>query len=234
MKNGINNTVAVEGTHISKSIADLTKDTKKTVVAFLDGDRGGELILRELMQVARVDYIARAPEGQEVENLSRREITKALQTRIPADQALALVSDKRSVAPRRKKLTRHSKRDTRRPAEEEEKELPSLPARTQPRKRAIPEIDGEYLAKVKEIKESFKAILFGKDKKIIIECGVAELAKTLEEQNSVEAIVFDGVVTQRLVDTASKKSTSLLIGAAIADIENRPKGMQIITFDDIE
>ena len=63
IKCGITNTVAVEGTHVPKSISDLTKKRGKKVIAFLDGDRGGDLILRELMQVAKVDYIARAPEG---------------------------------------------------------------------------------------------------------------------------------------------------------------------------
>ncbi len=235
MKSGINNTVAGEGTHISKSIADLTGDRKKTVVAFLDGDRGGDLILRELMQVARVDYIARAPEGKEVENLSRHEITKALQTRIPAEQALSLVSDKRAAPAKKKKTLRRSKKETKRDIEHaDEESLPSLPARSRSTKRPAPAVDKEYLDKVQEIKESFKAILFDSNKKVIIECGVAELAKTLETQESVTAIVFDGVVTQRLVDTASKKSTALLIGAAIADIENRPRGMQILTFDDLE
>ena len=126
MKSGINNTVAVEGTHISKSIADLTGDKKKTVVAFLDGDRGGDLILRELMQVARVDYIARAPEGKEVENLSRREITKALQTRIPAEQALSLVSDKRTSPTKKKKTIRRSKKEPRRVIERDDEEPPTI------------------------------------------------------------------------------------------------------------
>ncbi len=231
---GITNTVAVEGTHISKSIADLTRDKSKTVIAFLDGDRGGDLILRELMQMARVDYIARAPEGKEVENLTRREITKALQTRIPADQALALVSDRRTaMTSKRKKPPRRTRREPRR-ASERETHRPAVPTRSRVVKRSAPEIDEVYLAKVNEIKESFRAALFDDKKQIIVECGVAELAKTLEKQDSVAAIVFDGVVTQRLVDTALKKSTSLLIGAAIADIETRPKGMQIITFDGLQ
>jgi len=231
MKSGINNTVAVEGTHISKSIADLTSDKGKTVIAFLDGDRGGDLILRELMQMARVDYIARAPEGKEVEHLSRREITKALQTRISAEQALELVSDKK-VGVKKRKTPRHTKKEPRKSPKEDT--MPSRPSRERPTKRPMPEIDEIYLTKVNELKESFKAVLFDADKKVIVECGVAEITKTLEEQESVDAIVFDGVVTQRLVDTAEKKKTSLLIGAAIADIENRPRGMHIFTFDDIE
>jgi DNA primase len=227
MKNGISNTVAVEGTHIPKSISELTKKRGKKVIAFLDGDRGGDLILRELMQVARIDYIARAPGGKEVEDLTKREITKALQAKIPAEKALALVSDKRSTTRGRKKQPRREE-----PREEVE------PRRAPPRGRAVSrrrviEIDEAYKEKIREIKESFKAILFDSDKKVIVECGVAELAKTLEQQESVEAIVFDGVVTQRLVDTAITKKTSLLVGAAIADLEERPRGMQIVTFEDL-
>jgi DNA primase len=75
--------------------------------------------------------------------------------------------------------------------------------------------------------------LFGENKEVLVECGVAELAKTLEAQETVPAIVFDGVITQRLVDIASKKKTEFLIGAAIADIENKPDSMKIVTFDDL-
>ena len=231
MKNGISNTVAVEGTHVPKSISALTKKRGKTIIAFLDGDRGGDLILRELMQVAKIDYIARAPIGKEVEHLTRREITKALQTRIPAEKALALVSGKRSPPRGRKQVLRKTVKESR----DERKDSPrrAPPARGRAVSRRVPKIDEAYKAKIKEIKESFKAILFDSDKKVIVECGVAELAKTLEGQESVEAIVFDGVVTQRLVDTAVTKKTSLLIGAAVADLDKRPHGMQILTFDDL-
>jgi hypothetical protein len=62
---------------------------------------------------------------------------------------------------------------------------------------------------------------------------VAELAKKLEEQEAVPTVVFDGVITQRLVDIAIKKKTELLIGAAVADIDVRQNGLKIVTFDDV-
>jgi DNA primase len=232
MKSGINNTVAVEGTNISKSIADLTKKRGKTIIAFLDGDRGGDLILRELMQMAKIDYIARAPDGKEVEELTRREVTKALQTRIPAAKALALVSGKKAPTKGKKPPARKTSRAPREETvEEEPRRRP--PARSRAPARRVPEIDEIYRKKVDALKESFKATLFGEDKKEIIECGVAELAKTLEAQEAVAAIVFDGVVTQRLVDIAVTKKTSLLVGAAVADLEERPRGMTIVTFEDL-
>jgi len=240
MKCGITNTVAVEGTHIPKSIVDLTKKRGKKIIAFLDGDRGGDLILRELMQVAKVHYIARAPEGKEVENLTRREVTKALQAQIPADQALTLVKDRKATPARRKRPSKKvtkTRRGTKsvddfdKPALEEDDQISS---RRRAVTRRIPvAIDEVYLSKIGDIKESFKALLYGEDKQVIIECGVAELAKILEEQERVPAIVFDGVITQRLVDIAGKKKTELMIGAAVADIENKPTSMKIVTFDDL-
>ena len=83
---GIKNAIAVEGTNVPKAVIELSK--KKTVTTFLDGDRGGELILKELLQTADVDYVAYAPEGKSVEDLSQKEIVKALRNKLPIEQVL--------------------------------------------------------------------------------------------------------------------------------------------------
>lgn len=80
---GIKNTIAVQGTQIPKPVIKLTKK-KESVTAFLDGDRGGTIILNELLQVAKIDYVARAPNGYEVEELTRKQLVKALQNKKPA------------------------------------------------------------------------------------------------------------------------------------------------------
>lgn len=80
---GIKNAVAVEGTNVPDAVADLTAD--RTVTAFLDGDRGGELILRELAQVGDVDYVAFAPPGESVEDLDRNAVFEALRGKVPYD-----------------------------------------------------------------------------------------------------------------------------------------------------
>ena len=86
---GIKNAVGVEGTNVPEAVADLTAD--RTVTAFLDGDRGGELILRELAQVGDVDYVAFAPPGESVEDLDRSAVFDALRGKVPysslADEA---------------------------------------------------------------------------------------------------------------------------------------------------
>ena len=81
---GIKNAVGVEGTDIPDSVADLTAD--RTTTVFVDGDRGGELILRELLQVGDVDFVVFAPADQSVEDLSRGEVFTRLRQKVPADR----------------------------------------------------------------------------------------------------------------------------------------------------
>ena len=88
LKAGIKNAIAVEGTNIPKTVQELSKE--RVVTAFTDGDRGGELILRELFQVAEVDFVARAPRAHEVEELSSKQIIKCLRNKVPGDQYMEM------------------------------------------------------------------------------------------------------------------------------------------------
>ena len=83
LRYGIKNAVGVEGTNVPDAVANLTQD--RTTTAFLDGDRGGRLILRELTQVGDVDHVAFAPEGRSVEDLERHEVFAALRGKDPID-----------------------------------------------------------------------------------------------------------------------------------------------------
>ncbi len=80
---GIKNAIGVQGTSVPDAVASLTTD--KTVTAFFDGDRGGDLLLKELGQVASIDFVAMAPTDDHVEDLSRNAVMKALREKIPAD-----------------------------------------------------------------------------------------------------------------------------------------------------
>ncbi|MBI4170594.1 MAG: DNA primase [Candidatus Aenigmarchaeota archaeon] len=86
LKNGIRNVIAIEGSKIPQAVIGLTKE--KTTTAFLDGDRGGNLDLKKLLAVAEIDYVAWAEPGKEVEELTKKQIFKALRERAPVDQAL--------------------------------------------------------------------------------------------------------------------------------------------------
>lgn len=83
LKNGIKNVIAIEGSKIPDAVADLTR--QKTTTAFLDGDRGGDLDLKKLLVIAEIDFVARAPPGKEVEELTKKEIFKSLREKTPVD-----------------------------------------------------------------------------------------------------------------------------------------------------
>jgi len=84
LKHGFKNCIAINGTSVPETIVELSK--RKTVTAFVDGDRGGDLILKELVNIAEIDYVTKAPSGMEVEEISKKEIHKALRSRIAVEQ----------------------------------------------------------------------------------------------------------------------------------------------------
>ena len=87
LRAGIKNTLAVQGTNIPQTVIDTCR--QKIVTTLFDGDRGGDLILQELLQVADIDFVAFSPRGMSVEDMSRKEITKALRNKVPIEYVLS-------------------------------------------------------------------------------------------------------------------------------------------------
>ncbi|MDH5703213.1 MAG: DNA primase DnaG, partial [Aigarchaeota archaeon] len=85
LKYGYNNAIAVEGVQVPKTIEEITH-RKQKVTAFLDGDHAGDLILKELLMKSKIDYVARAPRGKEVEELTKHEIDEALEKALPVEE----------------------------------------------------------------------------------------------------------------------------------------------------
>src|SRR3990167_8833713 len=85
LKHGFKNAVAINGTSVPETIVELC--SKKVVTVFVDGDRGGNLIIKELTQVADIDFVTKAPDGKEVEEITKKEIHKAIRSRISGEQA---------------------------------------------------------------------------------------------------------------------------------------------------
>jgi len=97
LRNDITNVIALGGatSNIPKSIINLCNE--KDVTLFVDGDRGGDMIIRSIIKVAEVDYVAKAPDGKEVEELTRKEIIKALRAKIPLSQYLGINKGKQQA-----------------------------------------------------------------------------------------------------------------------------------------
>ncbi len=84
LRNQIKNVIGMNGSNISNTIVRLSHE--KRITAFIDGDRGGILNARKLCQIARVQFIAKAPDGKEVEELTRKEILQSLKrTMLPKE-----------------------------------------------------------------------------------------------------------------------------------------------------
>lgn len=189
---GIENVVALEGAKIPETIIKLSK--QKEATALLDGDRGGDLILKELLQVTDVKYIARAPPGKEVEELTSRQIFTALQNRVPVEEVRA-----KKVRERRKIL-----------------------------------VPKQIVEARKELEGTLEAILFNEKMAQIERLPVSGLAEKLSQAEAVDTVVFDGVITQRLVDIANDKNVKLLVAARVSDVVKQPLKVHLLTFADVE
>ncbi len=192
MKQGITNIIALEGVKIPETIIRLTKEKEAT--AFLDGDRGGDLILKELIQVATVKYVARAPKGKEVEDSTVKEIETALQNKVPIEEIIG-----KKKVPKRKKIL-----------------LPK-----------------EILEAANSLKGTFEAVLLSEKMEQIGRMPVNELADKLKESEGVNTVVFDGIITQRLVDVASEKNIKYLVAGRVSDVVKQPLNLHLLTFNDL-
>ncbi|MEJ2242160.1 MAG: DNA primase DnaG [Candidatus Bathyarchaeota archaeon] len=193
LRAGIQNTIAVEGAKIPQTIIKLCKEREAT--AFLDGDRGGDLILKELKQVTSIKYVARAPRGKEVEDLTFKEIEKALKTKVPIEK----VKIKKEPQQQQKKL-----------------------------------VPKQFVETSKELTGTLEAVLLDKDLKKVDQIPVRELATKLQQMKDIDTVVFDGVITQRLVDIAAERNIKYLIAARVSKAMKQPLNLKLMTFEEIQ
>ena len=219
LKHGYRNVIAVGGASIPKTIVELSK--RKTAILFVDGDRGGELIARNLINVAEIDYVARAPPGREVEELTGKEIAKALQNKMTVEELLESIEKERKphreiraevIVPAEKIL---EKRNTKAEASEQI------------------EVPRKIVEKIEELKGTLEAVIYDDQWNELVSVPVKDLASKLKEMEKIGYIVFDGIVTQRLVDLAYTKGAKAIIGARIGDIVRKPTELVISSFRDV-
>jgi len=80
VRNGVNNVIAMNGTKLPEEIRELSKE--KDIILFVDGDRGGKLIVKNVVDNANVKYVVTAPDGKEVEELTGKEILMNLRKKL--------------------------------------------------------------------------------------------------------------------------------------------------------
>ena len=217
LRYGIKNAVGVEGTNISKTIIDLCE--KKTATAFFDGDRGGDLILQELLQLAEIDYVAYCPRGKSVEDLSRKEIIKALRNKVPVEYVKEQEAESEEAGTA----------DTNPPGEASAGR--SSPKKNAPKKRAEkdekkPQTLGDQIDAVrgKRIARFLSA-----DLGIIRESRPDEVEKIAGELNGdVTGLVTDGEVNQRILDLMVNKGLEYIAARDFKGIIKRPLTIRLL------
>jgi DNA primase len=197
LRYGVKNAIAVEGVSVPKTVAELTKN--KTVTAFVDGDRGGELILKELLQVGEVDYVTRAPRGKEVEDLAKEEVMVALRDKIPVEQMYHDLGVKVEKV--------------------EDKEKEKAEDKITVLKNVLKDLEG-----------SGNAEIFDDALNILKEVKVENLYDELKNiDNNTYAVVFDGVISQRLIDIAKEKGLKHIVAVRMSDVVKKPSPIKVIT-----
>jgi len=248
LRSGIKNAIAVEGTNIPKTIQELSKE--RAVTAFVDGDRGGDLILRELLQVAEVDFIARAPRGKEVEELTQKQIMKCLRNKIPADQYVEMYGlsgqvykpepedvgpvgpEGRTVSPR-PQAPPEPRGEFHPPEPREAREPQPSPAPLTPTTKALNPRLEKYRDMLLQMGGTSKARLLDEQDGVVAEVPVRELVETLKGAKQTRAVVFDGIITQRILDIASEMNMHSVVGTKMGTITKQPAGVEVWTRSDL-
>jgi DNA primase len=172
------------------------------------------LVLKELMKVAHIDYVARAPPGKEVEQLTAKEIAKAIRNKMTLEEWLAQQK-----------------------AAGEKTETPPPPPAQPPAQpqEAMPQFPFDIAKKIEEMLGTLEAEIYDANWTLLKKMPVRELPDFLAATgDSVYAVVMDGITTQRIVDLAAKKGVKLIVTARVGPLTKVPEDMKILTFEQLQ
>ena len=228
LKHGFKNAIAMNGTSVPETMVDLCK--KKVVTLFVDGDRGGDLIIKEMTGVADIDFVTRAPAGKEVEEITKKEIHKALRSRISGEQAKLELSKEAERINESGLQQRPGFRPFR-----QQQQRPQQLQRFQPQRRI--ELKNEERKAFKEMTESLigtrAAQVLDKQLSILGRVPISELPATLGSLGqNVYAIVFDGSVNTDIAKAAEKANVKYLV-AMDSSVRPNETSVNIVTLNNL-
>lgn len=208
LKHGIRNTIAIEGASIPPAVAAISKEKETT--AFMDGDRGGELNLKGLLETADIDFVATAPEGKEVEELTKKEIYKALREKSPAAQYKFKNSRSRNI-----KSTTSMRSE--RHAVRQRSSRNERPMRIQRLRKDQKEKFKKILS---ELVGTRAACIYDSKNQLLGKVPVSELVNTLRTIENPNTIIFDGTIDQKINGVAVEKKVKYIVGMEKEEIHS--------------
>ncbi len=198
---GFRNVISLNGTSVPQTIIELSR--VKEITLFVDGDRGGELIFSEMKQVAEVDFLATAPEGKEVEELSQKEIHKALRAKVPLDQVVFNGKKQESHGNGR---DRRTSPDNGRAYPSQEKRVSQIPVKLGADEKKL------FKSLLEDLTGSSGAYILDEALQILGKVPISELKTSLKELDAAYAVVMEGEVDKSLIDVAGSTKVRYLVG----------------------
>ena len=219
LKHGFKNAIAVGGTGVPKTIAELGKE--KIATAFVDGDRGGDLIIQELMAVTELDFVTKAPDGKEVEELTKKEIHKSLRAKLALEQYKLEMGSRRSAsngssygsARRSDQRDRSSQRSSRQQgASSSSARQASAPVKVEA-KDATPKEKELFGKMLEDLIGTRGAYILDEKLNILGKVPVSELQSTVKSLSSgIYAVIFDGSIEKETIAVSERAGVQFLVG----------------------
>ncbi len=223
LRYGIKNAVAVEGTHIPRIVVELCE--KKTATAFFDGDRGGELILRELLQVADIDFVAFSPKGKSVEDMARKEVIKTLRNKVPVEYVRDQYFEDSAELPQELRIPRTSSHEDGEDADRKGK-LPAGMKRSREARKGGPLTLRDH---IDDVRGNSLARFLTDDLTVAKELQSDEVEKGVETvDSSVTGLVVDRTVDQKLLDRLVGKGLAYVAAKDFKGIIKRPLSIRLM------
>jgi DNA primase len=220
LRAGFDNSIAIEGAKIDETITNLTSGRK--VIAFLDGDRAADLILKELQGLVKIDKVLRAPTGKEVEECTPLEITEILKEVIEprVEQYEAPIQHQKGVKKSKPYESNNSAYQ----------EPPNL--NNAEKLNDDPQITSAVREVYPQINETLEAMILDNSMQVLLKVPVSEIIKRLDSLEGARFLVMDGIITQRLIDAAFKAGIEYVVGHRMAELKKSPE-ITVRTFDQI-
>jgi DNA primase len=209
LRAGFDNAIAIEGAKIDESVTKLTEGKK--VIAFLDGDRAGDLILKELQGMVNVDKVLRAPMGREVEECTPLEIAEILR-----DVVVVVGQHPSSGQQQERKPINRQVSQEYGDVQSDRQQSKDVPPESR-------EDNDDILSIVREvypqINETLEAVVLDGSMRTLLKVPVSDVVKKLDNTEGAKMLVLDGIITQRLVEAADKAGIEYVVGHRMGDLK---------------
>ena len=262
--------------------------------------------------MCEVDFVVRAPDGKEVEELTRKDIIKALRAKIPIEQVLSRLNRQNNEHRMNNfRGTEHQQPQQFGQQQRTEQPRPQMPEQRQaprndrPQEQRFPQQDrntiqrsqdttqilspteisrkllsrdrdrgpqlkpliveddptlgikdirsnapegvdtipmikhtgsGEavepeqkYMDALGELHNTLRGRLYDNSGAVMAEMPIRELIETIQDASQIDVVVFDGIITQRLIELAKKKGVKAIYGIRAGQVSRVFEGMLLYT-----